>query len=225
MVKILFVAKVLFLTFLWNSVAFASETGEETTAVSGNNQIVASHLNLLLDQSETGYVNVLVLDKEGNSVAGQEVQILPEDSMILSTSCGSAITNESGYINFNILGKQHGNTMVTVTDGVVSVSINVAIRNLIRYVLPYFYGDMHLSIINPSEEDNYVKVQFHENEERELPPVIVILAGKEKRKIALSEEMETTLKDGWVEIASTDIIFGGAWTSKGYLNLLPVELN
>ncbi len=74
----------------------------------------------------------------------------------------SAVTDESGAINFTIRGKQQGDTSVTVTDGVVSVSIHVAIRDLIRYMLPYFYGDMQLSIINPSEEDSYVKVQFHE---------------------------------------------------------------
>ncbi|MDR4505438.1 MAG: hypothetical protein MRK01_11710 [Candidatus Scalindua sp.] len=222
MVKSLFVTTVLFLTFLWSSVAFAGETGEDTTAVSGDNQIIASHLNLLLDQSETGYINILVLDKDGTPVVGQEVQILPQDSLKASTSCGSALTDEYGYINFNILGKQQGDTNVTVTDGVVSVNINVAIRNLIRYILPYFYGDMRLSIINPSEEENYVKVQFFEKGGRELPPVIVRLAGKEKNDIALSEEMDTSLNDGWVEIAATEAIFGGAWTNKGYLSLSPV---
>lgn len=222
MVKILFVTKVFFLTILWNSLAFGSETGDETTAVSGNNQIITSQLNLLLDQGEIGYVNVFVLDKDGNPVVGKEVQIFAHDSMKIATNSDNAITNESGYINFSIRGKQQGDTFVTVTDGVVSVDINVAIRDLIGYVLPYFYGDMHLSIINPSEEDNYIKVKFYEKGERDLPPVIVKLTGKEKSDIALSEEMDMTLKEGWIEVASTHPIFGGAWTSKGYLYLSPL---
>ena len=68
----------------------------------------------------------------------------------MSVNISSSISDESGYISFYILGKQQGNTAVTVTDGVVSSQITVAIRNLIHYILPYFYGDMQLSIINPS---------------------------------------------------------------------------
>ncbi|MCP5003159.1 MAG: hypothetical protein GY941_04290 [Planctomycetes bacterium] len=223
MVKILLVVKIIFLAFLWSSVLAAGENGDDTTAVSGDNQIIASHLNLLLDQNETGYVNIFVLDKDGNPVVDQELQILPQDALITSTSSNKEITGESGYINFNILGKQQGDTIVSVTDGVTSIDINVAVRDLIRYVLPYFYGDMKLGIINPSNEDIYVKVQFHEKGGRELPPVIVRLSGKEKIDIILSEELDTTLEDGWVEIASTEGVFGGAWTSKGYLSLIPVQ--
>ena len=212
-----------FLNFLWSSLIFANETGEDTTVVSGGNQIIASQLNMLLDLSETGYTNVLVLDGEGNPVEGHKVQIAPQDNRIISIINAKSVTNESGCINYSILGKQQGETVISVTDGVTSIHINIAVRDLIRYVLPYFYGDMSLSLINASQERNFVKILFHEKGNRELSPVTIRLDSKEMKSIKLSEEMGTTLQDGWVEISSTEPIFGGTWTSKGYLYLSPVS--
>ncbi len=137
----------------------------------------------------------------------------------MTISSDKFITNSSGYINFTILGKKETDAVVTVTDGVISTHINVTVRNLIKYMLPYFYGDMSLSIINPTEESVYVKMQFHENDDRQLAPVTIMLESKEKRDIKLSEEMDETLQDGWVEIMSTELICGGVWTGKGYLSL------
>ncbi len=45
------------------------------------------------------------------------------------------------------------------------------------------------------------------------------------RNIKLSEETGITLRDGWVEITSTEVMFGGTWTIKGYLSLYPVKEN
>ena len=121
----------------------------------------------------------------------------------------SFITNESGYIHFTIIGKQQGDTVVTVSDGVISSHINISIRNLIHYILPYFYGDMQLNLINPSERINYAKIQFHENSDRALPPVVIRLEGKEMKSLKLSEEIDVTLSDGWVEIFAAEVVFGG----------------
>jgi hypothetical protein len=151
------------------------------------------------------------------------MQIVPQDRAKISISSDSLITNESGYISLSILGKQQGDTVVTITDGVISTSINVAIRNLIQYVLPYFYGDMQLSLINPTQDVNYVKIQFYENGDRQIPPVTIRLEGKEMRNIKLSEETGVALKDGWVEITSTEIILGGTWTNKGYLHFNKID--
>ncbi len=94
---------------------------------------------------------------------------------------------------------------------------------LFHYLLHYFYGDMNLSLINPSENINYVKIQFHENGGRLVPPVIIRLESKEMKTLKLSEETGTTLKDGWVEILSSEIVFGGVWTNKGYLSLIRID--
>jgi hypothetical protein len=221
-----FIHYVFILAFLWCNVVFTNETKADTTASSGGNQIIVSPINILLDLGESGYANVLILDRDGNPVEGRELQIIPQDRAKISISSDSLITSESGYINFAILGRQQGDTVITITDlperhgqagGVISANINVAIRNLIQNVLPYFYGDMQLSLINPTESLNYVKIQFHENGDRDIPPVTIRLEGKEMRNLKLSEEIGTTLKDGWVEVASTEIILGGTWTNKGYL--------
>ena len=204
---------------------FANEAKADTTASSGGNQIIVSPINILHDLGESGYADALVLDRDGNPVVGKEIQVIPQDNTKIAIASDSLITNESGYIQFSILGKQQGDTVVTITDGVNSSQINVAIRNLIQYLLPYFYGDMQLSLINPSEDVNYVKIQFHENGDRQIPPVIIRLEGKEMRNIKLSEETGITLRDGWVEITSTEVIFGGTWTNKGYLSLYPVKEN
>jgi hypothetical protein len=82
---------------------------------------------------------------------------------------------------------------------------------------------MQLSIINPSVDLNYVKIQFYEKGDRYIEPVVVRLEGKEMKAINLSEELDTVLKDGWAEIHSTDLIFGGVWTNKGYLSLKKIE--
>jgi hypothetical protein len=168
-------------------------------------------------------VNVLVINEDGDPIEGRKVRIVPQDSKKISVNIKHSISNESGYISFYILGKQQGNTVVTVTDGSVSSQIDIAVRNLISYVLPYFYGDMELNIINPTEELNYVKIQFYENSDRTIDPVIVRLEGKEMKSVKLSEELDITLKDGWAEINSTEPIFGGIWTSKGYLSFKKIE--
>ena len=205
--------------FLCCSVVLADEAEVNTTNASGGNQIVVSPINILLDLGEMGYANALVLEKNGNPVEGEEIQIIPQDKAKISIESDNFITNESGYIQFSILGKQQGDTVVTVSDGVISSQINISIRNLIHYVLPYFYANMKLNVVNPTEGVNYVKVQFRENSDRTIPPVIIRLEGKEMRSLKLSEEIDVTLSDGWVEILTAEVVFGGVWTNKGYLPL------
>ncbi len=212
----------LFLTILWCGFAHADEDINTSTATGGD-QIIVSPMSTILDVTDTVSVNVLILDEDGNPIEGHKVQIVSQDSQIVSTNISNSVSDESGYISFYILGKQQGNTTVTVTDGVVSSQITVAVRNLIHYVLPYFYGDMQLSIINPSVDLNYVKIQFYEKGDRYIEPVVVRLEGKEMKAVNLSEELDTVLKDGWAEIHSTDLIFGGVWTNKGYLSLKKIE--
>jgi hypothetical protein len=211
------------LTFLCCSITFAVETEDNTTAASGGNQIVVSPINILLDVSEIASANILVMDEDGNPIEGHKVQIVPKDRQKIFVKVDNPVTNESGYISFFILGKQQGDTVVTVTDGAISSQINVAIRDLIHYILPYFYGNMQLSLINPSEDTNYVKIQFHENSDRLIQPVVVRLEDKEMKTLKLSEELDITLKDGWAEIYSTEIIFGGVWTNKGYISIKKIE--
>ncbi len=217
--KKLLIQSFFILAILWTNVPFADETDINTTVASGGNQIIVSPLNMLIDIGETAFGNALVMDEAGDPVEGHQVHIIRQDEATISISNDSFVTNSSGYINFSILGKEETDTVVTVTDGVISTHINVAVRNLIQFVLPYFYGDMKLSIINPTEESVCVKMQFHENNDRQLAPVTIMLKGKEKRYIKLSEEMDTTLQDGWVEIMSTELICGGVWTNKGYLSI------
>ena len=219
--KILFL---LFLTIFWCGFAHA-ETDEQnnTSTATGGDQIIVSPLSTMLDVTDTVSVNVLVLDEDGNPIEGHKIQIVSQDSQIVSTNISNSVSDESGYISFYLLGKKQGNSAVTVTDGVVSSQIDVAIRDLIHYILPYFSGDMQLSIINPTEDLNYVKVQFYENSERYIEPVVVRLEPKEMKTLVLSEELDTVLKDGWAEVHSTDLIFGGVWTSKGYLSLKKIE--
>ncbi len=220
-----FIHYVFLLIFLCFNAAFADEKEANTTDASGGGQVVVSPINILLDLGESGYADALVLDKDGNPVEGNEIQVIPQDKTKIAIESDSFITNESGYIQFSILGKQQGDTVVTITDGVNSSQINVAIRDLIQYLLPYFYGDMQLSLINPTEDVNYVKIQFYENGDRDIPPVTMRLEGKEMRNLKLSEELDAALRDGWVEISSTEIIFGGTWTNKGYLSIYPVKEN
>lgn len=222
-----------FFAFLLCSIAFADEkeininnTEENeinTTETSGGNQIIVSSIDMLLDLGELGYATALVLDKDGNPIEGATIRIIPQDKRKASVKSNSFVTNESGYVYFSILGKQQGDTIVTVTDDVISSQINVAIRNLIHYVLPYFYGNMWLNIVNPIEDINYLKIQFHENSDRIIPPVIIRMEDKEMKSIKLSEELNMPLKDGWAEIYSAGIIFGGVWTSKGYLPFNRIE--
>lgn len=212
----------LLLTFLCYSIVFADDDVNTSTA-SGGDQIIVSPMSTMLDVSDMVSINVLVLDEDGNPIEGHKVQIIPQDKKIVSVDIRNTVSDESGYINFAILGKQQGNTVVTVTDGVVSSQVNVAIRDLIHYVLPYFYGDMQLSLINPSEELNYVKIQFHENSDRSIDPLVVRLESKEMKTIKLSEELDVILKDGWAEIYSTELVFGGVWTNKGYLSFKKLE--
>ncbi|MFQ5787073.1 MAG: hypothetical protein ACE5H1_03750 [Thermodesulfobacteriota bacterium] len=225
MFKNYYILCVSILTILWSSVVFTNEAKAETTASSGGNQIIVSPINILLNLAESAYADALVLDKDGNPVEGEEIQIIPQDKTKIAISSNSFTTNESGYIQFSILGKQQGDTAIIITDGIVSTQIDIAIRDLIQHVLPYFYGNMKLSIVNPSEDTNYVQIKFHENSDRQIPPVTIRLEGKEMRNIKLSEETGVTLKDGWVEITSTEVIVGGTWTNKGYLSLCHVNGN
>jgi hypothetical protein len=212
----------LLLTFLCYSIVFADDDANTSTA-SGGDQIIVSPMSTMLDVSDMVSINVLVLDGDGNPIEGHKVQIVPQNKKIVSVDIRHTVSDESGYINFAILGKKQGNTVVTVTDGVVSSQVNVAIRDLIHYVLPYFYGDMQLSLINPSEDLNYVKIQFHENSDRSIDPVVIRLESKEMKTIKLSEELDVILKDGWAEIHSTELVFGGVWTNKGYLSFKKLE--
>lgn len=211
----------LLLIFLWSGCILAVDA--DTSVASGGGQIIVSPVNTLLDVSDVLTVNVSILDEDGNPVKGHRIQVIPQDSQKVSVNAGNTVSDDSGYISFSILGKQQGNTVVTVTDGTVSSQINIAIRDLIHYVLPYFYGDMQLSLINPSEGINYVKIIFHENSDRSIEPVVVRLESKELKTIKLSEELDITLKDGWAEIHSTETVFGGVWTNKGYLPFEKIE--
>ncbi len=64
---------------------FADETGVDTTAASGGNQIIVSPMNMLLDLGESGYADVLVLDESGNPIEDRKIQImtLPKTSFTL----------------------------------------------------------------------------------------------------------------------------------------------
>ncbi|MCP5004145.1 MAG: hypothetical protein GY941_09430, partial [Planctomycetes bacterium] len=217
---------VVFLFLSFGVVHAGSQEGETSTA-SGGYQIVVSPGNILMDLAEYASVNVYVIDGDGNPIEGHRIQVLPQDNNVSIKSSGLT-TNEFGQINFFILGKQEGDSVVIVTDGAVAAQINVATRNLIHYVLPYFYGNMQLSIINPTPEEIFVKVQFFENSSeegggRQLLPFTVRLSGKEMKKIPLSKELGIELGDGWAEILATDIIIGGVWTKKGYLPFRPVK--
>ena len=205
------------LAFLCGNMVFADLAEVNTTSAEGKNQIVVSPINMLLDLDEISYANVLVMGKDGIPIEGREIHITPQDKTKVFIENNSFISDESGYINFTIMGKQEGDTIVTVTDGVISSQINVSIRNLIHYILPYYYEHMQLNIINPTVDTNYVKIQLHENDERLISPILVSLESKEMKTIDLSEDTDGELMDGWVEIISTEIVCGGVWTNKGYL--------
>ncbi len=102
--------------FLFCSVVLADEAEVNTTNASGGNQIIISPINILLDLGESGIANALVLDEDGNPVEGEEIQIIPEDRTKVVIEGNSFVTNESGYVHFSILGKQQGDTVVTVPD-------------------------------------------------------------------------------------------------------------
>ncbi|MDR4505911.1 MAG: hypothetical protein MRK01_14150 [Candidatus Scalindua sp.] len=218
-----YVAIFLFLIF---GVAYAGDEEVETTAASGGNQIVISPGNILMDLAEYASVNAYVIDSDGNPIEGKTIQVVPQDNNVSIKNSGF-VTNEFGHISFFVFGKQEGDAVVIVTDGTASSQLNVTTRNLIHYVLPYFYGNMQLSIINPSSEENFAKVQFYENsseegESREILPFTVRLSGKEMKKISLAKELGVELGDGWAEILATDVVIGGVWTKKGYLPFRPV---
>lgn len=205
------------------SAVFADEVGTDTTTAKGGNQIIVSPIDVLLDLGEIVTATALVVDEEGNPIEGHKLSVIPQSRKILSTKSNSYITNKSGYIHFTVMAKQQGESVISITDGIVTSHINVAIRNLIRYILPYFYGDMQLSLINPSDNAVFVKIQFNENSDRLLLPIMLRLEGKEMNNIKLSEELNVSLKDGWAEVYSTETIFGGVWTNKGYLRFSRFE--
>ncbi len=211
------------LIFIFCSAVIANETKVDTTVAVGGNQIIVFPAHTLLDLTELVYANALVLDGDGYPLKGHKIRIIPQDKSKISVKSDSLITDEAGYVQFSIFAKQQGDTVIKVTDGVVSTQINVAIRNLIHYVLPYFYGNMQLNLINAYSEEIYVKIQFREKSERSIPSVIIRLEGKEMKTLKLSEELELELRDGWVELFSTGPTYGGVWTNKGYLTLDPVK--
>ncbi len=217
-------SKLIYLSiFICFSVVVAEQAEINTTTAIGGDQIVVFPINIILDLGESGYASALVIDKDGNPVEGRKIQIIPQDKTKVAIEGNSFITDRSGYIHFSMLGKQEGDTVVTVSDGTISSHINIAIRNLIHYALPYFSGNMHVNLINPTDNINYVKIQFHENSDRLMPPVTMRLEGKEMKTLKLSEELEVELRDGWLEISSTEIVCGGVWTNKGYLPFNPVK--
>lgn len=214
---------VLTLTILCCNMVFADPDEVNTTSAEGKNQIAVSPIDMLLDLGEISYANALVMGKNGLPIEGRRIHITSQDKTKVFIENNSFISDESGHINFTIMGKQEGDTIITVSDGVISSQINVSVRNLIHYILPYYYGNMQLNLINPTVDLNYVKIQFYENSERFLPPIIVSLESKEMKAIDLSENSDAELTDGWVEIISTEIICGGVWTNKGYLPFNAVQ--
>ena len=210
-----------FAIILFCNILFADQIKINTSPVSDEKQLIVTPINMLLDLGETGYVNVLVIDKEGNPIEGAEMRVLTQDNTKATTETNSLITDVSGFIFFSIIAKQQGNTIITVSDGKISSHINVSVRKLNHYVLPYFYGNMQLDLINPTDEINHVRIQFYEKSDRPTPPsIIIMLEPKEMKRLKLSEEINLEITDGWVEILSTEIACGGVWTSKGYLSFL-----
>ncbi|GJQ58665.1 MAG: hypothetical protein SCALA701_14660 [Candidatus Scalindua sp.] len=201
-----------------NNQIFAANEEANTTVATGENQIIVSPMNILLDLDETASANAIVLDRDGAFVEGITLMVVSQDKTKLKIIDRDFITSESGSIEFSLLGKAKGDFIITVSDGSVSTHINVAVKDLIRYVLPYFYGDMQISLINPTNFTNYVKIQFHENSDRDEPPLVVRLNDKEMVTLRLSEELDSKLTDGWVELFATEILVGGTWTNKGYLS-------
>ncbi len=99
--------------------AVTNQAESNTATESGGNQIVISPINILLDMGEMGYASALVLDKDGNPIEGREIQVILQDETKIAIESNSFITNESGYVHFSILGKQQGDTVVTVLDGAI----------------------------------------------------------------------------------------------------------
>ncbi len=210
--------------FLFYSMIVAGQIENNTTAVTGGGYIVVSPVNIILDLGESSYASALVLDEDGNPVEGIELQITPQDKITLEIESNSFITDSSGYIHFSVSGKQVGDTVLIISDGIILSDINIVVKDLInKYALQYFYGKMQLKLINPTDYINYVKIQFHENSDRLLPPVTVKLEGKGMKTLKLTEELEVELRDGWLEISSTEILLGGVWTSKGYLSFNKID--
>ncbi len=208
---------VCFFAILWINPIFAADDETHTTVATGENKIIVSPMNILLDIGETAFANAVVLDHDGLPVEGLSLMVVSQDRTKLKIIGNDFTTSESGSVEFSLLGKERGDFIITVSDGAASVHINVAVKNLIRYVLPYFYGDMQISLINPTNYTNYVKIQFHENSGQTLYPMVVRLNDKEMVSITLSEELDTKLPDGWVELFSTEVLVGGTWTNRGYL--------
>ncbi len=79
MCKKLLIQYFFILAILWSNMTFADEADINTSFASGGNQIIASPTNMLLDIGETAFVNVLVLDKDGDPVEGHQVHISRQD--------------------------------------------------------------------------------------------------------------------------------------------------
>ncbi len=105
------------------SIVLADEAEVNTTNASGGNQIIVSPMNVLLDLGESGYANALVLDEDGNPVEGHELEVISQGEAKVAIEGEGFVTSESGYIYFSILGKQQGDTVVTVSDGIISTDI------------------------------------------------------------------------------------------------------
>lgn len=212
-----------FAVILFCNILFADQIKINTSPVSDEKQLIVTPINMLLDLGETGYVNVLVIDKEGNPIEGTGIRVLTQDNTKITTVTNSLVTDVSGFIFFSIIAKQQGNTIITVSDEKISSQINVSVRKLNHYALPYFYGNMQLDLINPTNEINHARIQLYEKSDRPAPSIIIMLEPKEMKRLKLSEEMNLEITDGWVEILSTEITCGGVWTSKGYLSFLRLK--
>lgn len=214
---------VFFCAALWITPVFAADEEINTTAATGENQIIVSPMNILLNLEETASATVIVLDRDGTPVEDLKLMVVSQDKTKLKIIGDDFTTSESGSVEFSLQGKQNGDFIITVSDGAVSAYMNAAVKSLIRYVLPYFYGDMQLNLINPTNYPNYVKIQLHENNDRAVPPLVVRLSDKEMLSLQLSEELDTKLTEGWVELFSTEILVGGTWTNRGYVSFDQVQ--
>ena len=89
----------LLLMVFWCGFTFADENMNTSTATGGD-QIIVSPMSTMLDVTDTVSVNVLILDKDGNPIEGHKVQIVPQDSKIMSVNINNSISDESGVCKF-----------------------------------------------------------------------------------------------------------------------------
>ncbi len=205
------------------TIVFADQEVIGTSSISYDNQLTLDPINMLLDLGEIGYATAFIMNRDGIPIEGTEIEINTEETSIITIETDSIKTNESGISSFTITGNQEGDSLITVSNGKTSSQIHVTVRRLKHYVLPYFFGNMQLSIINPTENTNYIKIQFHENSDRPIPAIVEMLDQKEMKTVQVSKKINIEIVDGWVEIFSTNIACGGVWTNKGFLPFYKTE--